>query len=131
MNSDKFLREQKIMRLATVNSNGVPHVVPVWYLYDGKKFQIGTNTKTVKARNVSANKLVAYCIDKGVRSPDIMCHTGRGIAKIITGSEVAKIAESILLLYFDSMESKRAQELLDDTDCIIEITPSNSCEWSY
>ena len=26
---------------------------------------------------------------------------------------------------------KRAQELLDDTDCIIEITPKNSCEWSY
>ena len=43
MNADKFLRDQKIMRLGTVSKDGVPHVVPVWYSYDGKKFRIGTN----------------------------------------------------------------------------------------
>ena len=31
MNADKFLRDQKIMRLGTVSKDGVPHVVPVWY----------------------------------------------------------------------------------------------------
>ena len=45
MNADKFLRDQKIMRLGTVSKDGVPHVVPVWYSYDGKKFRIGTNMR--------------------------------------------------------------------------------------
>ncbi len=119
------------MRLGTVDGDGIPHVVPVWYLYDGEKFWIGTNTRTVKIRNIRANKRVAYCIDKGVRAPEIRACAGRGTAKIMTGSKVAEIAKSILLRYFESMESKGAQELLDDTDCIIEITPNDSFEWSY
>ncbi len=131
MNVDEFLHEQKIMRLGTVNDDGVPHVVPVWYSYDGKKFQIGTNTRTVKIRNIRANNQVAYCIDEGVRAPNIRAFAGRGVAKIITGSKVVEIAKSILLRYFESMESKRAQELLNDTDCIIEITPKDSYKWSY
>ena len=64
MNADKFLRDQKIMRLGTVSKDGVPHVVPVWYSYDGKKFRIGTNMKTAKIRNIRSNKRVAYCIDR-------------------------------------------------------------------
>ena len=118
MNADKFLRDQKIMRLGTVSKDGVPHVVPVWYSYDGKKFQIGTNTRTAKIRNIRSNKRVAYCIDEGVRAPEIKACAGHGTAEIITGSEVLEIAKSILLRYFESMESKRAQELLSlyDTD---------------
>ena len=53
MNADKFLRDQKIMRLGTVSKDGVPHVVPVWYSYDGKKFRIGTNTRTAKCLSVT------------------------------------------------------------------------------
>ena len=37
---DEFVND-----LGTVSKDGVPHVVPVWYSYDGKKFRIGTNTK--------------------------------------------------------------------------------------
>ena len=35
MNADKLLRDQKIMRLGTVSKDGVPHVVPVRFSYDG------------------------------------------------------------------------------------------------
>ena len=34
---DKFLRKQKILHLATISKNGMPHVVPVWYLYSKKR----------------------------------------------------------------------------------------------
>ena len=34
---DDFLKSQKILRLATIDDKGNPHVVPVWYLQDGKK----------------------------------------------------------------------------------------------
>ena len=49
---DKFLKSQKVLRLATVGKNKTPHIAPVWYRYVGKKFYIGTNTKTQKAKNV-------------------------------------------------------------------------------
>jgi len=33
---DEFLREQKILHLATVDKKCAPHIVPVWYLYSEK-----------------------------------------------------------------------------------------------
>ena len=55
---DEFLRDQKILRLATVGKNKTPHIAPVWYRYSGKKFYIGTNTKTKKAQNVKKKKSI-------------------------------------------------------------------------
>ena len=58
MNADKFLRDQKIMRLGTVSKDGVPHVVPVWYSYDGKKFRIGTLTDQTRNMKTTRPKIV-------------------------------------------------------------------------
>ena len=66
---EKLLKEQKILRLATINPKGIPHIVPVWYKYLGGKIYVGTNTRTVKAKNIMKNKQVSFCIDVGIRSP--------------------------------------------------------------
>ena len=127
----KFLKEQKILRLATIDKKGNPHLVPVWYDYIGAKFYIGTNTKTRKAKNVQKNNKVCFCIDDGVWSP-IHGVMGNGKARLILQEgKVKKIATRILLRYFKSLKSKSAKELLDNTDCIIEITPSTITTWEY
>ena len=57
---------------------------------------------------------------------------GQGNANIILeNSKVKRIARKILLRYFDTIENKSAIELLDDTDCIIEIIPEKWSVWSY
>ena len=127
---DKFLRTQKILRLATIGKNKMPHIVPVWYMYSAGKIYIGTNTKTQKAKNIKRNKQVSCCVDVGINSPDIYGAMAQGNASIILDSRVKKIATKILLRYFDSM-NKSAKELLDDTDCIIEIIPQKWIRWNY
>jgi nitroimidazol reductase NimA-like FMN-containing flavoprotein (pyridoxamine 5'-phosphate oxidase superfamily) len=127
----KFLKEQKILRLATVDKKGNPHLVPVWYNYVGVKFYIGTNTKTKKAKNIQKNNKVCFCVDDGVWSP-IHGVMGNGKARLILQEDtVKKIAEKILLRYFKNMENKSAKQLLDDTNCIIEIIPSKITTWEY
>lgn len=128
---DRFLKEQKILHLATVGSNGNPHIVPVWYRYVAKKLYVGTSTKTAKARNVRKNKAVSFCVDAGVWHP-INGIMGVGRARLITEkSKVKKIAGQIMLRYFKSLDNKSARQLLDDTDCIIEITPKKITSWHY
>ena len=114
-----------------MNRNGTPHLVPVWYKYVGKKFYIGTNTKTTKAKNIIKNNMVCFCIDAGVWSPiDGVMGTGR--AKLIKDRvKVKKIAGQILLRYFKSLKEKSAKQLLDQTDCIIQITPLKVTSWHY
>jgi len=129
---DKFLKSQKVLRLVTIDQKGVPHIVPVWYLFQGKKFYIGTNTSTKKAKNLRKKKQVAFCVDVGVNSPDIVGVMGQGKAKLIVKKiMVKKIAKSILLRYFKTLQNKSAKELLEDTNCIIEITPTKYANWKY
>ena len=129
---DEFLKSQKILRLATIGKDKTPHIVPVWYLYSGKKFYIGTNTKTQKAKNVKTNKRVAFCVDVGINAPNIYGVMGQGNANLILEkNKVKTIAKKILLRYFKTLENKSAKELLDDTDCVIQITPEDISVWNY
>ena len=132
MKNEKFLKSQKILRLATIDSSGDPHIVPVWYMYANDKFYVGTNTKTRKAKNIKKNSKVSFCIDIGIRSPDIIGVMGTGRAKLILKTDIVRaIAKKILLRYFTSLKNKSAQELLDQTDCIIEIIPKEVTDWRY
>ena len=129
---DEFLKSQKILRLATIDKNQSPHIVPVWYMYSGKKFYIGTNTTTQKAKNIRKNGSVSFCIDVGINSPDIYGVMGKGKANLILEqSKIKRIAKKILLRYFKTLENKSAKELLSDTNCIIEIIPNKISVWSY
>ncbi len=129
---DEFLKDQKILRLATIGKNKTPHIAPVWYRYSGKKFYIGTNTKTKKAQNVKKNNKVSCCVDVGVNAPNIYGVLVQGNANLITdNSKVKTIAKKILSRYFKTLENKSAKELLDDTDCIIEIVPEKFTVWNY
>ncbi len=128
---DEFLKTQKVLHLTTIGSNKIPHVVPVWYMFSLKKIYIGTNTRTQKAKNIKKNNRVAFCVDIGVNSP-IYGVMGQGDANIILENiKVKQIAKKILARYFNSMQNKSAIELLDDTDCIIEIIPEKLSVWSY
>jgi len=129
---DNFLKTQKVLRLATIDQSGNPHIVPVWYLYSGRKFYIGTNTKTQKAKNVKRNRQVSFCIDVGIHSPKIYGVMGRGTAKIVLDKNtVSRLAKRILKRYYRTLENKSAKELLDETDCVIEILPKKLSVWSY
>ena len=130
--NDDFLKSQKVLILATISKNKTPHIAPVWYRYVNKKIQIGTNTKTQKAKNVIKNNKVSFCVDVGINAPNIYGVMGQGKASLILEkSKVKIIAKKILLRYFKTLENKSAQELLEDTDCIIEINPEKYSIWNY
>ena len=129
---DEFLKNQKILHLATVDKAGMPHIIPVWYMYVNKKILIGTNTKTEKAKNLKNHKKVSFCVDVGIHAPKIFGVMGKGNAKLIKEkTTVSRIAKKILLRYFKDLKTKSAKEILDDTDCIIEITPKEFSVWKY
>lgn len=132
MKNEKFLKSQKILRLATIDSSENPHIVPVWYMYENGKFYVGTDTKTRKARNIKKNSKVAFCIDVGIRSPDIVGVMGTGRARLILKKDrMESLAKKILLRYFKSLKNKSAQQLLAQTDCVIQITPKKITDWKY
>jgi pyridoxamine 5'-phosphate oxidase family protein len=82
-----YLHEQRLARLATVNPQGQPDVVPVGYDFDGDHFFIGGRRmqRTVKYHNVKSNQKVALVIDD-LESTDPWLPRGikvRGVGELV------------------------------------------------
>ena len=134
LNREAFLRSEKVLRLATADGGGNIHIAPVWYRYSGGRIRIGTASKSRKARNAAASGRASFCVDVGVNSPDIAGVYGRGTARVVTEPRaVRRAARSILSRYFESLDAPAAVELLEETDCIIEIEPDAGAyaTWTY
>jgi pyridoxamine 5'-phosphate oxidase family protein len=64
-----YLKSQRLARIATVNKNGQPDVVPVGFEFDGRYFWIGSHDqgifhRTAKYHNVkNGNNLVSLVVD--------------------------------------------------------------------
>lgn len=50
-------------KLATVRSDGRPHVVPVWFVLDGSDVVFTTGRGTVKGRNLLRDGRASLCVD--------------------------------------------------------------------
>lgn len=61
-----FLSKGNVARIATVKPDGVPHVTPVWYLWENNELLIAIVKNSVKERNIKRNSKVAVTIDSNV-----------------------------------------------------------------
>jgi nitroimidazol reductase NimA-like FMN-containing flavoprotein (pyridoxamine 5'-phosphate oxidase superfamily) len=58
----EFLSIPRLARMATIQ-NGKPHLVPVWYFYDGTNIIVSTPKGTKKTKNLHSNPNVSIIVD--------------------------------------------------------------------
>src|SRR3989442_940705 len=49
---ERFLDEERVLTCATIGPNGRPHLMPLWYVRDGRTLYAWTYGKSQKARNL-------------------------------------------------------------------------------
>jgi PPOX class probable F420-dependent enzyme len=95
-------------KLGTINKNGTPHVVPIWFILDNKNNVLFTTGDTsVKAKNIRRDNRVRLCVDDQV--PLYTFVTFDGIAEIVSNkpTEIYKWAKIIAARY---MGNDKAEE---------------------
>lgn len=61
----KFINEgTRTGKLATVNKDGSPHVVPIWFLLDGENLVFSTGLSSVKYKNMERDPRVCISVDE-------------------------------------------------------------------
>jgi len=56
-----------IARVATIRSDGFPHVTPAWYIWEDDKFYISYGAKRQHVKNLRQNERIALVIDEDLR----------------------------------------------------------------
>ena len=126
----RFIQWERVCRVATADSAGAPHAVPVCHvLVDGKIcFASGNGAK--KLRNLGANPRIALAFDlysdaweslKGV--------TVHGRAKLIDrGPRFRKIRSALYRKYPQYPEEAAIEER---DSVIVEVTPTRLFSWGF
>lgn len=94
-------------KLGTINKDGTPHVVPIWYTVDEENNIIfNTGGESVKARNIMRDSRVRLCVDD--QTPLFSFVLIDGIAHIerVEIKEIYKWAKTIAARYMGDDKSE-------------------------
>ena len=135
----EFLAGPMIARLATTRPNDEPHIVPVWYQYDGQDVFIVTDRNSVKVRNIGKNPSVALIVDdvRG-RAGDISYFTRTravlisGRAEIKEGVDADAFARQAWGRYIgeSAFNHSLMQYMMSVPKCVIAIKPARISSWN-
>jgi PPOX class probable F420-dependent enzyme len=70
--AERRLREEIMIWLTTVRSDGQPQSVPVWFLWEGETFLIYSQPGRQKLKNIGTNARVGLHLNANERGGDVM-----------------------------------------------------------
>ena len=113
-------------KLGTINKNGSPHIVPIWFILDNKdNILFTTGDTSVKAKNIQRDNRVRLCIDDQV--PLFSFVTIDGIAEIISNkpTEIYKWAKIIAARYMGNDKTEEyGKKNSSEGEFLIKIKPT-------
>jgi uncharacterized protein len=119
-----FLKRNEACRIATCH-DGIPHVVPVSYVFEDGSFFIATDYKTKKYENIKHNNSVALVVDiySSVENKAVCV---QGTAEIIErGQEFARLYG----MFHNRFEWVRRDSWKEGDAPFVKVTPRNKVSW--
>ncbi len=129
-----LLDQPVLARLGTAR-DGQPHVVPVWFLWDGESLWISAFRSTRKVKDLLRNPLCAVLIEpKDVLPGGLEAVLFEGRAELISAPDprVAAMAERIYTRYMGEEGVKAAEPqswIVDAENTLIRLAPQRTLTW--
>lgn len=132
----KMIKHARVARLASLDSRGRPHIVPVCFAYDGRALYSAVDRKPkrvsperlVRLQNIRAVSQVALLIDEYDDDwTQLWYILIRGKAKLIPNSAHQERARALRQLR--AKYPQYARGMLADDAPIIRITPERTTSW--
>jgi PPOX class probable F420-dependent enzyme len=127
--ADRRLREEVMIWLTTVRSDGQPQSVPVWFWWDGETFLVYSRPSQQKLKNIGRNARVGLHLNANDRGGEVV--RAEGAAEVVqdvlpaneVGEYLEKYRESIARIGFDPDGFARAYSVA------LRVTPDRWRVW--
>lgn len=132
---EALLAKPVLARIASANpQTAQPHVVPVWYLWDGAYVWIHSYIGTRKINELKHNPRCSVLIDVQDAQEGLTAVLFEGQAELITGpfEFIKETATRIYLRYLgpEGILAKDPQSWLNDPEnLLIKVTPQRTFSW--
>ena len=133
---DRLLTQPVLARLATADpTSGQPHVVPLWFLWDGEVIWISSFGNTQKVKTLRQNPQAALLIEPDAGHPsELQAVLIQGPIEIIE-SPREFVAEQALAIYTRYLGTEGAQApdpqswAHDPNSLLLRLQPENVIAW--
>jgi general stress protein 26 len=132
---EAVLMEMVLARLATSNPKTMqPHVVPVWFMWDGDYVWISSFVSTRKIRELRINPRGAVLIESKQEGGKLQAVLLEGTVELVTQPRqlVKELASRIYIRYLgpEGIKDAEPQSWLNDPEnLLIKLTPERIISW--
>ena len=124
----QLIERERVCRVATVNGQGMPHLVPVCHVVNDGRLYFGSGDDARKVKNLTSNTRVAVTVD--LYSDDWAHIKGvmvQGQAKLIARGPRFRKIRTLLYRKYPQYASDAAIEESDSV--VVEVTPRAVFSW--
>jgi PPOX class probable F420-dependent enzyme len=125
----RFLEEEPVVWLSTVRPSGAPHIVPIWFWWDGAAVLVFSKPEAQKVRNLRSHPSVMLGVGDAEDDFDIGLLEGRAelldrpTAEVVPPAHLEKYAERMAEI------GLTADEYVATYSQVIRIVPSHYLGW--
>ena len=133
---DAFLEKPLIARMATADRHARPHVVPVWYAWDGTTIWISSFASTRKVAELRQNPYLSISIDVAEQNGATRAVILEGKSELITEPREFVASQSYWIykryLGDEGVLAKEPQSWIHDPEnLLIKLTPEDIYTWEF
>jgi len=131
-----FLAAEKVANVATIGRNGRPHLVPVWYLTDGKTITTWTYQSAQKVANLRRLAQATVLVEAGASYEELRGVSMECDVEIVEdGERVAEIGAALTERYSGSPEVAVAASQFVRAQAVKRVglvfTPTRTVSWDH
>jgi PPOX class probable F420-dependent enzyme len=125
----RVLDAEPVVWLSTVRPDGTPHLVPIWFSWDGASILIASKPHARKVQNLLTNPKVMLAL--GEPEDDFDVGLLEGVAEVLDASAAEALPASHLRKYRDQMAAigLTREEFLATYSLVIRVRPTRFLPW--
>ena len=126
----EFLKGPHLCRLACLDEEGWPYIVPLWYQYRDGGYYVVPRARSVWAKHIQRDPRVHICVDIWETMQKVMA---KGKAEIVeepnTGGKWVEVATEMSLRYLGENGPKYLEPTLVEPRWLIFMKPDSQMTW--
>lgn len=129
-----FLAAQRKLHVATLNRDGSPHLMPMYFLLADGRVQFWTYTRSQKMRNLQRDARITVMAEEGQAYFDLRGVQIRGRAQLSTDvSEVSAFAERLQGRYFGPVGDEARAYVMRAAQkrTLVTVEPLHVVSWDH
>ncbi len=131
----QFIESQKTVQVCSINKDGSPHLVPMWFFVSGKSIVLVSYTKSQKIRNLQRNSKIAILFEDGDEYENLVGVSINADASLLDDpDEVQSMEKKLIIRNQAEQQAEDIEEMTRKSSSkktAIVITPSRIVSWDH